>query len=149
MAKIDMVHIPYKGSALARADLLGGQVKVGCLGIASIISNHRAGRLRIIAVTTAERSPQLPDIPSIAETVPGYDASIWTGLLAPHGTPAAAIDRLQRDVTKVLQEKEIRASFTRLGADIVATDPKAFTELLKKELAKWGGVVRAVNLQIN
>jgi tripartite-type tricarboxylate transporter receptor subunit TctC len=149
MAKVDMVHIPYKGSALARADLLGGQVKVGCLGIASIISNHRAGRLRIIAVTTAERSPQLPDIPSIAETVPGYDASIWTGLLAPRGTPAAVIDRLRRDVTKVLQEKDIRASFTRLGADIVATDPKAFTELLKKEFAKWGGVVRAVNLQIN
>ena len=67
MAKIDMVHIPYKGSALARADLLGGQVKVGCLGIASIINNHRAGKLKIIAVTTAERSPQLPDIPSIAE----------------------------------------------------------------------------------
>ncbi len=87
MAKIDMLHIPYKGSAAARADLLGGQVKVGCLGISSVIENHRAGQLRILAVTSAQRAKQLPDIPSIAETVPGYEATLWSGLLAPAGTP--------------------------------------------------------------
>ncbi len=149
MAKIDMVHIPYKGSALARADLLGGRVKIGCLGIASIINNHRAGQLQIIAVTSAKRSPELPDIPSVAETVPGYDASVWTGLLAPRATPAAVIGRLQRDITKLLQAKEIHAAFDRVGTYIVATDSKAFGEYLKIEFAKWGGVVRAVNLQIN
>ena len=83
--------MPYKGSGLARADLLGGQVKVGCLGISSIINQHKAGQLRIIAVTSAKRSPELPDVPSIAETLPGYDASLWTGFFAPRGTPAAAM----------------------------------------------------------
>jgi tripartite-type tricarboxylate transporter receptor subunit TctC len=103
MAKVDLVHVPYKNSGLARADLLGGQVKIGCLGIASIINQHKSGQLRIIGVTSAKRSPELPDIPAIAETVPGYDASLWSGLLAPRGTPPAVIARLHRDVTKVLQ----------------------------------------------
>ena len=149
MAKIDMVHIPYKGSALGRADLLAGRVKVGCLGISSIINNHRSGQLKIIAVTSAKRSPELPDIPSIAETVPGYDATLWTGVLAPRGAPAAAVDRVHRDMTKLLGSKDVRAAFDKVGTQVEATNPKAFAELLKVEYAKWGSVVRAVNLQIN
>ncbi len=149
MAHIDMVHIPYKGSGLARADLLGGQVKVGCLGISSIINQHRAGQLRIIAVTSAKRSSELPDIPSIAETVPGYDASLWTGILAPRGTPAAAIARIHRDVSKLLETAEVKTAFERVGSDIVVTDPKTFGAYVKAEFAKWGKVVREVKLQIN
>lgn len=149
MAKVNMVHIPYKGSGPARADLLGGQVKIGCLGISSILPQHKAGQLRIIAVTSAKRSPELPDIPSIAETLPGYDAQLWTGLLAPRGTPAAAISRIHRDVSKLLQLAEVKTQFDRAGTYIVGTDPKAFSEYLKVELAKWGKVVRDVNLQIN
>ena len=149
MAKIDLVHIPYKGSALGRADLLGGRVKLGCLGISSIINNHRAGQLKIIAVTSAKRSPELPDIPSIGETVPGYDATLWTGILAPRGTPSGAIDRVHRELTKLLQTKEVQAAFDRVGTQVEATNPQAFGELLKVEYAKWGSVVRAVNLQIN
>jgi tripartite-type tricarboxylate transporter receptor subunit TctC len=149
MAGVDMVHIPYKGSGPARADLLGGQVKIGCLGISSVINNHRAGQLRIIAVTSAKRSTELPDIPSIAETVPGYDASLWTALLAPRGTPAAAIKRIHAEVTKLLHTKEVRTAFDRVGTYVVATDPKSFGDYLKVEYAKWGKVVRDVNLQIN
>ena len=149
MAKIDLVHIPYKGSGLARADLLGGRVKIGCLGIASIISNHRAGQLRILAVTSAKRSPELPDIPSIGETVPGYDASLWTGLLAPRGTARAVIERIHRDVAKLLATKEMHAAFDKVGTYVEATDPKAFGDYLNAENVKWGNVVRAVNLQIN
>jgi tripartite-type tricarboxylate transporter receptor subunit TctC len=149
MAKIELVHIPNKGSGLARADLLGGRVKIGCLGIASIINNHRAGQLKILAVTSAKRSPELPDIPSIGETVPGYDASLWTGLLAPRATPAAAIERIHRDVAKLLATKEMQAAFDKVGTYVEATNPKAFGEYLKAEDAKWGAVVRAVNLQIN
>ena len=149
MAKIDLTHIPYKGSGTARADLLGGRVKVGCLGIASIINNHRAGQLKILAVTSAKRSPELPDIPSIGETVPGYDASLWTGLLAPRGTPAAIIDRIHRDVAKLLATKEMHAAFDKVGTYVEATTPKVFSHYLNVENAKWGGVVRAVNLQIN
>lgn len=149
MAHLDMVHIPYKGSGPARADLLGGQVKVGCLGLSSIIQNHKAGQLRIVAVTSAKRSPELPDIPSIAETVPGYDASLWTGLLAPRGTPAAAIKRIHSEVSKLMQSPEVKTAFARLGTYVVSTDPKTYGEYLKAEYAKWGKVVRDVKLQIN
>lgn len=149
MAKIDMVHIPYKGSGPARADLLGGQVKVGCLGIASVISNHKAGQVRIIAVTSTKRSRELPDVPSIAETVPGYDASLWQGLLAPRGTPPAVISRIQRDVTKLLQTPDVQTAFERAGTYTVATSPKAFGELLRIDFEKWGRVVREINLQVD
>jgi len=149
MANIDMVHVPYKGSGPVRSDLLGGQVKIGCLGLSSIIQHHRAGQLRIIAVTTAKRSPELPDIPAIAETLPGYDASLWTGVLAPRGTPAVAIKRIQSEVTKLLQTSEVRNAFQRAGTDIVATDPKAFSDFLGVENAKWGKVVRDLKLQVN
>ncbi|HEY7656492.1 MAG TPA: tripartite tricarboxylate transporter substrate binding protein [Burkholderiales bacterium] len=149
MAGIDMVHVPYKGSGPVRADLLGGQVKIGCLGLSSILPHHKAGQLRIIAVTTTKRSPELPDVPTIAETLPGYDASLWTGVLAPKGTPAVAIKRIHQEVTKLLQSPEVRKAFERAGTDIVATDPKAFDQFLKAEYAKWGKVVRDLKLRVN
>ena len=149
MAHINMVHIPYKGSAQVRSDLLGGQIPISCLGIASIINNHKAGQVRIIAVTSAKRSPELPDIPSIAESVPGYDAQLWVGLMAPHGTPAAAINRIHRDVTTLLQLADVKVAYERAGTYVVATDPAAFGEYVKVEFAKWGKVVRDVNAQVN
>jgi len=149
MAGIDMVHIPYKGSGPVRADLLGGQIKIGCLGLSSILPNHQAGQLRIIAVTTAKRSPELPDVPTIAETLPGYDAALWTGFLAPRGTPPIAIKRIQSELTKLLQTAEVKTAFQRAGTDIVPTDPKAFDEFLRVEYAKWGKVVRDLKLQVN
>jgi len=149
MAGIDMVHVPYKGSGPVRADLLGGQIKIGCLGLSSILPHYKAGQLRIIAVTTAKRSPELPDVPSIAETLPGYDASLWSGVLAPRGTPAVAIKRIQQEITKLLQSAEVKKAFQRAGTDIVATDPKAFDQFLKVEYAKWGKVVRDLKLRVN
>jgi tripartite-type tricarboxylate transporter receptor subunit TctC len=149
MAGINVVHVPYKGSGPVRADLLGGQIKIGCLGLSSIIQHHHAGQLRIIAVTTAKRSPELPDIPTIAETLPGYDAALWTGFLAPRGTPAVAIKRIHGELTKLMQRPEVRNAFQKAGTDIVATDPKAFGEFLGVEYAKWGKVVRDLKLQVN
>jgi tripartite-type tricarboxylate transporter receptor subunit TctC len=143
------VHVPYKGSGPVRSELLGGQVKIGCLGLSSILPHHRAGQLRISAVTTAKRSPELPDIPAIAETLPGYDASLWTGMLAPRGTPAAAIDRLHREVTKLLQTAEVQKAYLRAGTDIEATNPKAFGAFVKVEHEKWGKVVRDLKLTVN
>ena len=148
MAGIDIVHVPYKGSGPVRADLLGGQVKIGCLGVSSILPQHKAGLLRIIAVTTAKRSPELPDVPSIADTIPGYDAALWTGILVPRGTPAVAIKRLHQDVTNLLQRPEIRTAFDRVGTNIVATDPKTFGDFLKGEHQKWGKVVRDLKLKV-
>ncbi len=149
MANIDMVHIPYKGSGQVRADLLGGQVEISCLGIASVINNHKAGQLRIIAVTSAQRSPELPDIPSIDETVPGYDAQLWIGLLAPRATPAAAVNRLQQEVTRLLQQADVKTAFDRVGTYVAATNPADFNALLKVEYAKWGKVVHDIKLQVN
>jgi len=149
MAKVNMVHIPYKGSGPARADLLGGQVKVGMLGIASVLANHKSGQLRILAVTSAKRSKEIPDIPTIGETVKGYRATLWQGLAAPKGTPKAVIDRIQQDMGKVLQSADVKAAFERAGTDIAATDSKAFGELLKEEYAKWGKVAREVNLRVD
>lgn len=149
MAGINVVHVPYKGSGPVRADLIGGQVKIGCLGLSSILPHHKANQLRIIAVTTAKRSPELPDVPSIGETLKGYDAALWTGFLAPAGTPAAAIKRLHKDISQLLQTPEIRTAFQRAGTDIVATDPKSFGEFVKVEYQKWGKVIRDLNLQVN
>ena len=149
MAKIDMVHVPYKDSGLLRADLLGGQVKLGCLGIASVINQHKAGQLRIIAVTSAKRSRELPDVAAIAETVPGYDAALWSGFLVPRGTPPAIIDRIHRDTAMLLQSKDVQDAYERVGTYVVSTNPKAFGDYIESEYAKWRGVVRAVNLQIN
>ena len=149
MAKIDMVHVPYKDSGILRADLLGGQVKLGCLGISSVINQHKAGQLRIIAVTSAKRSRELPDIPAVAETVPGYDASLWSGFVAPRGTPAAIIERLHRDIAKLLQTKDTQDAFERVGTYVVSTNPEEFRKYIELEYVKWRGVVRAVGLQIN
>ena len=148
MAEIDMVHVPYKGSGPVRSDLLGGQIKIGCIGLSSIINHHRSGQLRIIAVTTAKRSPALPNIPAIGETVPGYEAALWTGLLAPRGTPGYAIQRIHRDVTTLLKTPEVQKAYERAGTDVVATDPKTFGKFVGAEYAKWGKVVRDLKLVV-
>jgi len=148
MAGIDIVHVPYKGSGPVRSDLLGGQIKISCIGLSSILPHHKAGQLKILAVTTAKRSPVLPDVPSIAETLPGYDASLWTGFLAPAGTPAAAISRLHKEISKLMQSAEVNKAYDNLGTDVVATDPKAFDKFLRNEYATWGKVVRELKLTI-
>jgi tripartite-type tricarboxylate transporter receptor subunit TctC len=149
MAGIDLVHVPYKGSGAVRADLQGGQIKIGCIGLSSILPAHKAGQLRIVAVTTAKRSEALPDIPSLSETLPGYDASLWTGFAAPVGTPPAAVDRLHREVVKLLQTLEVQTAFQRAGTDVVYNEPNAFGAFLANEHAKWGKVVRDLKLQVN
>ena len=104
--------------------------------------------MRIIAVTTAKRSPALPEIPTIGETVPGYEAALWTGLLAPQGTPAVVIERIHRDVAKLLQTPEVQKAYERAGTDVVATDPKTFGKFVAAENAKWGKVVRDLKLVV-
>ena len=149
MARINLTHIPYKGSGPARADLLGGQVKLGCLGIASVLPQHKAGQLRILAVTSARRSPEIPDVPSISETVPGYSASLWQGMTVPQGTPQPVIERLQRDITRAMESNEVKTAFDRSGTYVVVTSPKAFGQLLRVEMDKWGKVAREIKLQVD
>jgi tripartite-type tricarboxylate transporter receptor subunit TctC len=150
MAKIDMTHVPYKGSGPATTDLLGGQVKVGFPGIAIALPHHKGARLRILAVTSAKRSPQAPDVPSLHEAgVPGYDATLWLGIAAPRGTPPAIIARLNAEVSKALQAPEVRQQFASTGTDAVTSTPEEFGAFVKNEIEKWARVVREAGVTAN
>lgn len=150
MAKLDMTHVPYKGSGPATTDLLGGQVKVGFPGIAIALPHHKAGRLRILAVTSAKRSPQAPEVPSLAEAgVPGYDATLWLGIAAPRGTPQGIIMKLHTEVSQLLQAPDVRQQFASTGTDPAASTPKEFAEFMKVEVEKWARVVREAGITAN
>ncbi len=143
MAKVDMVHIPYKGSAPAVNDLLGNQIAIMFDNMPSAIQHVRAGKLRPIAVTTAKRSPELPDVPTIAESgVPGYDATSWFGLFAVAGTPAPIVTQLNKALVKVLNQPEVKAKIVAQGGEVVAETPEQFAAFIKAETAKWGKVVK-------
>jgi len=150
MADIKTVHISYKGSGAATADMLGGQVKIGFPGIAIALPHHKAGRLRALGVTTEERSPQMPDVPSIAEAgVKGYDATFWLGLTVPKGTPKAIIDKLHKETTELLKDKNIVTAFQRAGTEAAPSDPVKFSKFIQSEYAKWGKVIREAGIKAN
>ena len=143
MAKVDMVHIPYKGSAPAVNDLLGNQIAIMFDNMPSAIQHVRAGKLRAIAVTTAKRSPELPNVPTIAEAgVPGYEATSWFGLFAPSATPAPIVAQLNKAVVKVLGQADVKQKIADQGGEVVAETPAQFAAFIKAETAKWGKVVK-------
>ena len=148
MAKINMTHVPYKGSDPATADLLGGHVKVGLPGIAIVIPHAKAGRMVALAVTSAKRAPQIPDVPTIAESgVPGYDAVTWFGLFAPKGTPTAAINRLHSEIVNVLRLPDVENGYLISGNVAVTSRPEEFGAFIRTEIVKWGQVVREAKFQ--
>ena len=150
MAGVKVTHISYKGSGAATADLLGGQVKIGFPGIAIAQSHHNAGRLRALGVTTAKRSPQMPDIPSIAEAgLTGYDATFWMGLTVPKGTSKAIIDRLHKETTALLQSQDIVAAFRKAGTEPAPSNPQQFQKFIAAEYVKWGKVIREAGIKAN
>jgi tripartite-type tricarboxylate transporter receptor subunit TctC len=143
MAKVDMQHVPYRGSAPAVTDLLGNQISVMFDNMPSAIQHVRSGKLRAIAVTTAKRSPELPDVPTIAEAgVPGYEATSWFGLLAPAATPPAVITRLNTAIVKVLAQPEVKKKINDQGADVYSETPEQFAAFIQQESAKWSKVVK-------
>ena len=150
LAKVHLTHIPYKGSAPATTDLISGQVSVGFPGIAIALPHSKAGRLRSLAITSAQRSPQMPEVPSIAEAgVPGYAGTLWLGVAAPEGTPRAIIGSLHADISRVLQSSDLINGFRAVGTDVVASTPEAFGALIRSELAKWVKIVRESGAQVN
>jgi tripartite-type tricarboxylate transporter receptor subunit TctC len=149
MTGIKMTHVPYKGSAPMLTDLLGGQVQVTFDNLPSSIGHIKAGKLRALAVTTATRSPELPDVPTVAETVPGYEASAFFGLVAPKGTPAEAIEAINKQVNAALADPGMQAKLKQIGGTPIPGSPADFGKLLAGETAKWEKVVRAVNLSID
>ena len=144
MARVDLVHVPYKGNGPAMTDLLSGRVSLSFPTIPSALPHVRSGRLNALAVTSARRSHAVPEIPTIAESgVPGYEASSWYGVLAPAGTPRAIIERLHKEIVGVLGEATVREKLVARGLDPVGTAPRDFAATIQSEIAKWAKVVRA------
>jgi len=138
-----MLHVPYKGSAPAITDLLGGQTNMMFDNLPSAMPHIKSGRLRALAVTSVRRSPALPDIPTIAETgVSGYEASSWFGVLAPAGTPKDVVAKIQGDIARALNAPEIKERLSGQGAEPVGNTPEQFAEHIKAESAKWAKVVK-------
>jgi len=142
--KIDIVHVPYKGTGPALTDLLGGQINMMVSTFASALPHVKSGRMRALGVTTAKRSPATPDVPTLIEGgVAGYDYSTWYGLLAPAGTPKAIIDKLNATNRKVLARDEIKQRLESQGVDPIVNTVAEFTAYVKSETEKWGKVVKA------
>ena len=150
MAGVDLNHVPYKGSGPAMQDLLSGQVKVSFAGIPNVMPHVKAGRLRALAVTTPQRSPDLPDVPTVAEAgVPGYEATLWLNLSAPAGTPAELVNRLYAETAKVLQDPEVQQGFRAAGVEATVLAPEPLGAFIRSEYEKWGRVVRETGATVN
>jgi tripartite-type tricarboxylate transporter receptor subunit TctC len=142
MTRVDMLHVPYRGSAPALTDLMGGQVQVLFDNMPSSIEYLKAGKLRPLAVTTATRSDALPGVPTVAETVPGYEASAWFGLGAPKGTPAEIVDKLNAAVNAGLADPKLKGRLADLGGSMLLGPPADFGKLIAEETEKWAKVVK-------
>src|SRR5262249_663295 len=147
MTGVNLVHVPYRGLSPALTDLLGGQVQVTFASMASSIGYIRAGKLRALAVTTATRSEILPDVPTVGEFVPGYEASTWSGDGAPKATPAEIVEKLNKEINAGLADPKIKARLANQGGDVLALSPADFGRLIADDTEKWGKVIRAANIK--
>ncbi len=142
-AGVQMQHVPYKGSAPALTDLIGGQVQLMFDSMPSALPHIKVGKLRALAVTTARRSAAVPDLPTVAEAgVPGYDISTWYGLWAPKGTPRDIVERLASETAKILKQPDVRERYAALGAEPVGSTPDEFAAYCRSELTKWAKIVK-------
>jgi tripartite-type tricarboxylate transporter receptor subunit TctC len=147
---LQMTHVPYRGSGPAMADLIAGNVKVMVDSLASALPNVQAGRIRALAVTGPRRAPQLPEVPTVAETVsPGFAALGWSGLIAPAGTPEAIIAKVNADVVAILRDPAIAARMVELGGSPDPGTPQEYARFIASEIAKWREVARAANVRLD
>ena len=142
LAGIDIVHVPYKGAGPAMTDLMGGQVQMLITGLSSALPHIKSGKLRALGVTGANRVKSLPDLPTIGETVPGYQMNSWYGLFAPVGTPVTIINRLQGEIVAMVKRADMNDRFIGLGLEAEATTPQVFAVQIKEEIAKWAKVIK-------
>ncbi|MBL6615958.1 MAG: tripartite tricarboxylate transporter substrate binding protein [Reyranella sp.] len=148
MTGTDMVHVPYRGQAPAIADLLSGQVQVLFATSPASMEFIKSGKLKALAVTTSVRAAALPDTPTVADTVPGYEASAWYGIGAPQKTPADIVDRLNRETNAGLADATLKARLADLGGTLIAGSPADFGKLIAAETEKWGKVIRTANIKL-
>jgi tripartite-type tricarboxylate transporter receptor subunit TctC len=150
MAGIQLNHVPYKGSGPAMQDLISGQVKVSFAGIPNVSPHIKAGRLRALAVSTPKRSPDLPEVPTVAEAgLPGFEATLWLNLAAPPGTPAAIVQRLHSETQKALQDAELQRGFRAAGVEATFLPAQELAAFMRAEHEKWGRVVRDTGATVN
>jgi tripartite-type tricarboxylate transporter receptor subunit TctC len=148
-ANIDMIHVPYKGETFAMTDLMGGQIQMVTPNLGAAIQLIQQGKLRALAVTSRERMPQLPEVPSAAETLPGFENAGWFGLLAPTGTPRDIVERVHRDSARILQTDEFRAKLAQQGMVPVANSPAEFAAAIREESVRWAKVIKDRGLTAN
>jgi tripartite-type tricarboxylate transporter receptor subunit TctC len=150
MTGMSLNHIPYRGSGQATTDLLGGRVQMSMPGMAGMLGHIRSGKLRALAVTGARRAPQLPDVPTLAEAgVPGYEAYVWMGLLAPKATPAAVIDKIHRELIAVLAIDEVMRYMANASIEIVGSSPAQFGAFFHAEKDRWAKIVRETGAKVD
>lgn len=148
MTGTDLIHVPYRGAAPAVADLISGQIHVAFTELATSLGHIQSGKLRGLAVTTATRAQVLPDVPTLSEFIPGFEASQWIGLVAPKGAPAAIVEKLNIEVNAALADSKIKARFADLGGVVLPSSPDQFGTLIRDETEKWGKVIRAANIKV-
>jgi tripartite-type tricarboxylate transporter receptor subunit TctC len=148
MTGVNLLHVPYRGAAPAMTDLLAGQVQVSFNVIATSIDLIRAGKLRVLAVTTKQRSEVLPDIPTVDEFVTGYESSNWIGIGVPRNTPANIIDKLNKAINAAFVDPKAKAQLADLSREVLPGSPTDFSKLIADETAKWGKVIRAANIKV-
>jgi tripartite-type tricarboxylate transporter receptor subunit TctC len=149
-AKVFLVHIPYRGSSGARTDVLGGQVDLMFDAVTTMTEHVRSGKVRAIATTGRQRSDVLPDVPTVSELgLPGYEATIWVGLMAPKGTPKAVIDKLNDTLNAALRQPELKQQWARQGATPMIMSPQAFDKFLQDDIAKWSTVIKSAGIRMD
>ena len=148
VAGIDVLHVPYKGGAPAIVDLAGGQVEMMFVNMPTGLPMVKGGKVRILAVTSAQRAPQVPDVPTIAETLPGFETAAWSAIYAPAGTPRAVIDKLNAAMVKILQMPDVKAALAEQGAVPAGGTPQALGDFTKSEIVKWEKIIKASGAKI-
>ena len=148
MTGTDLTHVPYRGAAPAVTDLIGGQIQVAFTELATSLGHVKSGALRALAVTTAARTEALPDVPTLSEFIPDFEASQWVGLVAPKDTPPAIIEKLNAEISAALADPKVKARFADLGGAVLPGSPADFGKLIRDETEKWAKVIRAANIKV-
>ena len=150
MAKVDIVHVPYKGAPQAVTDVLAGHMNMTFNSIAPVLAHVKSGRVRALGISSLKRSPQLPEIPTIAEAgVPGFEAENWFGMFAPAGTPKPVVKRVSDALVKVVRGSDVKSKFEALGADPVGSTPEAFAAFLRRDMQRYATVVKVSGAKID